>query len=121
MELGKEGLYKKLSKSFPELVSRKEACKLTGHVLSEKTLRNLDCANKGPAVKHRIGNKICYEKTDFLTWFMKRSFNTAENFKHSNRSYHPKHSYSMNQSEEEFKKQNFDHLQRLQMIASGNY
>jgi hypothetical protein len=121
MELCRVALFEKLSKTFPELVSRKEACKLTGHVLSEKTLRNLDCANKGPAVKHRIGNKICYEKTDFLNWFIKRSFNTEINLKNSNRSYHANQRYSFNRSEEDCKKEALDHMQRLNQIVSGHY
>ena len=55
------------------IVARTEAEKFTGGLISEKYLANLDCVNKGPAGRIRIGRKIVYPVQEFIKWLAARS------------------------------------------------
>ena len=55
------------------IVARTEAEKFTGGLISEKYLANLDCVNKGPAGRIRIGRKVAYPVNEYLTWLKERS------------------------------------------------
>lgn len=65
-----------LGKDWPELISRKQAARLTGGIVNPRTLSNLDSQGKGPAERLRIGRKTCYPKPAFLDWLKSRA--TAE-------------------------------------------
>ena len=54
------------------IISRKEASKLSGGLVSEKTLANLDCLNEGPKERVRIGSRIGYPVTAFAEWYANR-------------------------------------------------
>ncbi|MCK5680114.1 hypothetical protein KAI46_04810 [bacterium] len=51
------------------IISRKEAARLSGGLISEKTLANLDCLGEGPTEKIRIGKRVGYPTEVFATWF----------------------------------------------------
>lgn len=69
----KEQLFKKLEDTLPAVFSRQEAAKQLGYAISAKTLANLDAKGLGPAKKLTIGNKVAYEKDDFLDWLKQRT------------------------------------------------
>lgn len=62
-------LLENLEKSLPPLIARTEASKLTGGLLSPRTLANLDCLGKGPGGRVKFKKKVAYEKGAFLAWF----------------------------------------------------
>lgn len=55
------------------IVARTDAEKFTGGLIGEKYLANLDCINKGPAGRIRIGRKIVYPVKNFIEWLEARS------------------------------------------------
>jgi hypothetical protein len=60
-------------KSCPgPLISRKEAAKLTGGLISEKYLANLDCEGKGPKGRIHIGRRAGYQSDFFVLWLAER-------------------------------------------------
>ncbi len=54
------------------IISRKEAARLSGGLISEKTLANLDCLGEGPGEKIRLGKRIGYSVESYATWFADR-------------------------------------------------
>ncbi len=54
------------------IISRKEAAKLTGGLISEKYLANLDCSGLGPNVRVRIGRRTGYNSESFAEWLASR-------------------------------------------------
>jgi len=68
----KTDLRTKLLNEMPPLVSRKEAARFTGGMLSPRTLANLDSLGKGPAGRIQIGRKIAYAREAFVGWLLER-------------------------------------------------
>jgi len=68
----KTDLRSKLLAEMPPVVSRKEAARFTGGLLSPGTLANLDCLGRGPGGKILLGRKVAYERTAFINWLMER-------------------------------------------------
>ena len=67
-------LCNKMAASWPSpIVARTEIEKFTGGLISEKYQSNLDSAGKGPNGRIRIGRKVAYTVTDYLTWLKDRS------------------------------------------------
>lgn len=54
------------------IISRKEAAKLTGGLISEKYLANLDCNGQGPSGRVNIGRRTGYNSASFAEWLAKR-------------------------------------------------
>jgi len=62
-----------ISRANAPLISRKEAAKLTGGLMAEKTIANLDCLGEGPSEKIRIGKRVGYPTAIFAEWFAGQS------------------------------------------------
>jgi len=54
------------------VISRKEAAKLTGGMISEKYLANLDCEGTGPKERINIGRRVGYRSESFAQWLAER-------------------------------------------------
>lgn len=65
--------FEDIGRDWPELISRKEASRLTGGIAHPRTLANLDCLGKGPSQKLRIGRQVCYTKKSFIEWLKGRA------------------------------------------------
>lgn len=64
-----EKIFDNLSNIAPEIITRKKLHELTGGLVSEKTLANLDSLGDGIQPRMRIGGKVAYPKQaaiDFL-------------------------------------------------------
>ncbi len=61
-----------IQKTFPFCISRKEAERVTGGLLSQKYLANLDSQKKGPGGRIRSGRKIAYLTPPFCQWLSDR-------------------------------------------------
>ena len=61
-----------LEKTLPEIVTRKQACELTGGFFHPKTLANKDALGIGPRKKIKIGRQAGYNKQDFIDFFMQQ-------------------------------------------------
>lgn len=57
--------------SLPPVFSRRKAQELLGHIISARTLANLDCLKKGPP-KMYLGKNVIYERDSFLEWLSPR-------------------------------------------------
>lgn len=69
-----ETIFSELAAKWPSAwVARTSAKEFSGGLISEKHLANLDCANKGPAGRIRIGRKIVYPVQEFIKWLEARS------------------------------------------------
>lgn len=64
-----ETILNNLAKSLPPIIARTEVDKITGGLLSSRTVANLDCLGKGPGGRVKFKSKVGYEKEAFLTWF----------------------------------------------------
>ena len=60
------------------IISRREAARLSGGLISEKTLANLDCLGEGPGEKIRIGKRIGYPVESYASWFADRIENCSK-------------------------------------------
>ncbi len=67
-----------ISQAGCPVVSRKEAARLSGGLISEKTLANLDCLGEGPGEKIRIGKRIGYSVESYASWFADRIENCSK-------------------------------------------
>jgi len=64
-----EKIFDNLARTAPEILTRKKLQELTGGLVSEKTLANLDSLGEGITPRMRIGGKVVYPKEaaiDFL-------------------------------------------------------
>ncbi len=55
------------------LVAREEVDVFTGGVMSPKTQANLDCRGEGPEGAIRIGRKVAYPVTTYVSWLSQRA------------------------------------------------
>lgn len=67
-----ERIFDNLRSKAPEIITRKKLQELTGGLVSEKTLANLDSDGSGIQPRMRIGGKICYPKDAAVTWLKNR-------------------------------------------------
>ena len=68
-QLTVEQIFENISRIAPEVITRKKLHELTGGLVSEKTLANLDSLGDGIQPRLRIGGKVAYPKQaaiDFL-------------------------------------------------------
>ena len=66
--------FKTIAENWPSnIVARTHISRFTGGAISEGYLANLDCQNKGPAGRFRIGLKIVYPIVELVAWLESRS------------------------------------------------
>lgn len=61
-----------LAKCSGPVISRKEAAKVSGGLVSEKFLANLDSSSKGPVERVRVGRRVGYVSNSFAEWLVAR-------------------------------------------------
>ena len=61
-----------ISRSSRPVVSRVEAARLSGGLVTPKTLANLDSQGLGPGARVRYGKKIGYPVEEFARWLADR-------------------------------------------------
>jgi hypothetical protein len=61
-----------LRQTLPLVVTRKEASKAIGELLSPKSFANLDSMGQGPSCRVKIGRKVGYPKESFIAWVVDR-------------------------------------------------
>jgi len=67
-----EQIFENLSRTAPEIITRKKLHELTGGLVSEKTLANMDSAGDGILPRLRIGGKVAYPKEAAISWLEQR-------------------------------------------------
>ena len=68
-----QNLIEEILKSCPgPVISRKEAAKLSGGLISEKYLANLDCNGEGPNERINVGRRAGYRSESFARWLAGR-------------------------------------------------
>jgi len=61
-----------IENALPPVVSRAEASRLTGGLISAKTLSNEDALGKGPHERVRMGSKIGYTRESFMGYLRRK-------------------------------------------------
>lgn len=74
--IGSEAFFKDIEKELPPVVSRAEASRITGGLISAKTLSNEDALGKGPMPRVRIGSKIGYTRTAIMNYLKRKIKNS---------------------------------------------
>ena len=67
-----EEIFNNLSRTAPEILTRKKIHELTGGLISVKTLANLDCEGDGIQPRLRIGGKVAYPKEAAIAFLKRR-------------------------------------------------
>lgn len=67
-----ERIFENLRGRSPEIITRKKLQELTGGLISEKTLANLDSEGSGIQPRMRIGGKVAYPKDAAIAWLKSR-------------------------------------------------
>ena len=57
--------------NLPPVFNRRKAQEVLGHIISARTLANLDCQKKGPP-KLYLSKTVVYERDSFLVWLEPR-------------------------------------------------
>ena len=70
--IGSEDFFKSIEKELPPVVSRAELARLTGGLISVKTLSNEDALQKGPGERVRAGSKVGYSKASAMVYLRKK-------------------------------------------------
>lgn len=65
--------FQNLADRLPPVMSRTEAPRLLGGMVSSKTLANADSLGIGPDGRFKIGRKVCYQTDLLLDWLEKRA------------------------------------------------
>lgn len=71
--VGSEEFFKAIENELPPLVSRAEASRITGGLVSPKTLSNEDVLGKGPSGRVRIGSKVGYTRSGFMSYLRRKT------------------------------------------------
>ena len=66
--IGTEAFFRTIEQELPPMVSRAEASRATGGLISAKTLSNNDALHIGPCGKIRIGSKVGYARESFIAY-----------------------------------------------------
>lgn len=69
---GTDRFFDALEKELPPVFTRDAASKCMGGLLSAKTMSNADAMGMGPSVRVRVGKKVAYERTSFMTWLRQK-------------------------------------------------
>ena len=67
-----EQIFENLSRSAPEILTRKKLHELTGGLVSEKSLANMDSLGEGIQPRLRVGGKVAYPKEAAIVWLKNR-------------------------------------------------
>jgi len=67
-----EQIFENLARTAPEIITRKKFHEMTGGLVSEKTLANMDSVGDGILPRLRIGGKIAYPKDAAIAWLKHR-------------------------------------------------
>lgn len=70
--IGTEAFFRAIEKELPPVVSRAEAARITGGLLSAKTLSNEDALHKGPSERVRVGSKVGYTRDALMAYLRKK-------------------------------------------------
>lgn len=70
--IGSEEFFKAIEVTLPPVVSRAELARLTGGLISTKTLSNEDALQKGPRERVRAGSKVGYSKAAAMAYLRKK-------------------------------------------------
>jgi hypothetical protein len=63
-------LIEQMRRELPAILSRKEASRACGGLISVGTLANRDSQGSGPKGRIRLGKKTAYERDAFLDWLL---------------------------------------------------
>lgn len=66
--IGTEEFFKAIEKALPPVVFRAELARITGGLISVKTLSNEDALQKGPRERVRAGSKVGYSKASAMAY-----------------------------------------------------
>ncbi|WP_297895307.1 hypothetical protein [uncultured Desulfovibrio sp.] len=70
--IGTEAFFRSIEQELPPVVSRAQLSKVTGGLISAKTLSNEDALHKGPAERVRAGSKIGYTRSSAMAYIRKK-------------------------------------------------
>ena len=70
--IGSEDFFRSIEKELPPVVSRAELARITGGLISVKTLSNEDALHKGPGERVRAGSKVGYSKASAMAYRRKK-------------------------------------------------
>ena len=70
--IGSEDFFRSIEKELPPVVSRAELARITGGLISVKTLSNEDSLQKGPKERVRAGSKVGYSKASAMAYLRKK-------------------------------------------------
>lgn len=81
--MSKANILSKLETELPPIVGRRIVFKITGGLISQRTMANLDSKGLGPKERIRVGRQIGYPRETFIFWFSERmqDIETANNNK----------------------------------------
>lgn len=68
MGIGTEAFFRAIEQELPPVVSRVEASRITGGLISVKTLSNEDALRRGPSERVRAGSKVGYTRAAFMAY-----------------------------------------------------
>ena len=70
--IGSEALFRAIENELPPVVSRVEAARITGGLISAKTLSNADALGQGPDERVRVGSKVGYTRGAFVAYLRRK-------------------------------------------------
>ena len=70
--IGTEEFFKAIEVALPPVVSRAELARITGGLISAKTLSNEDALQKGPRERVRAGSKVGYTRASAMAYLRKK-------------------------------------------------
>ncbi|RHH19731.1 hypothetical protein [Desulfovibrio legallii] len=70
--IGTEEFFRAIEVALPPVVSRAELARLTGGLISAKTLSNEDALQKGPRERVRAGSKVGYTRASAMAYLRKK-------------------------------------------------
>ena len=70
--IGSEDFFRSIEKELPPVVSRAELARITGGLISVKTLSNEDALHKGQGERVRAGSKVGYSKASAMAYLRKK-------------------------------------------------
>ena len=65
-------IIKNASKTWPELIARKQIDKISGGLINKRTIANLDALSKGPSGVVRVGNAVAYSRESLVSWLISK-------------------------------------------------
>jgi hypothetical protein len=69
----KENFIAEIKQALPPVFARDAVGRLTGGLISPRTLANLDSLGRGPRHRVRVGKKVAYSREAFIEWIESRT------------------------------------------------